>query len=214
MIPSKENYTVGSSSSRDKIPRRREKMPQDRTRKIVTAGVLAAIACILGLTHWGFIPWFSGASLTIMAVPVIIGAVLEGPIVGMVIGLIFGLFSMLQAAIAPTGPSDVIFTNPFIAVLPRIFIGLFAWLVYKALSRWQVPALITAGIVGSLTNTVLVLGMIGIFGLAPWALIGTTAIVNGLPEAVLCAVLTLLIVAAWKRIAIGKRKGSNLEKKD
>jgi uncharacterized membrane protein len=214
MIPSKENYTVGSSSSRDKIPRRREKMPQDRTRKIVTAGVLAAIACILGLTHWGFIPWFSGASLTIMHVPVIIGAVLEGPVVGMVIGLIFGLFSMLQAAIAPTGPTDVWFTNPLVSVLPRILIGLFAWLVYKALSKWQVPALITAGIVGSLTNTVLVLGMIGALGLLPWAVLPPIVLINGLPEAVLAAILTLVIVAAWKRIAIGKRKGSNLEKKD
>ena len=34
-----------------------------------------------------------------MHVPVIIGAVLEGPIVGLVIGFIFGLFSLIQAAI-------------------------------------------------------------------------------------------------------------------
>lgn len=189
-------------------------MPQDRTRKIVTAGVLAAISCILGLTHWGFIPWFSGASLTIMHVPVILGAILEGPVVGMVIGLIFGLFSMLQAAIAPTGPTDVWFTNPLVSVLPRILIGLFAWLVYKALCRWQVVALTTAGIVGSLTNTILVLGMIGALGLLPWAVLPLIVLINGLPEAVLAAILTLIVVAAWKRIAIGKRKGSNLETKD
>jgi uncharacterized membrane protein len=187
-------------------------MPQDHTRKIVTAGVLAAIACILGLTHWGFIPWFSGASLTIMHVPAIIGAVLEGPWVGMVIGLIFGLFSMLQAAIAPTGPTDVWFTNPLLAVLPRIFIGLIAWLVYKALSKWQIPALIGAGIIGSMTNTVLVLGMIGILGFLPWAVLPVIALVNGLPEAALSAIITFAVVIAWKRIPFGKHKGSNLEK--
>jgi len=107
-------------------------MAQDRTRKIVVTGVLGAIAILLGLTHWGFIPWFGGVSLTIMHVPVIIGAILEGPVVGAGIGLIFGLFSMLQAAIAPSGPTDVWFTNPVLSVLPRLFIGPVAWLVYSA----------------------------------------------------------------------------------
>ena len=93
------------------------------TRKIVLAGAMGAISIFLGATHLGFIPWFAGAALTIMHVPVIIGAVLEGPLVGLLIGLIFGAFSLLQGAIAPTGPTDVWFTNPLISILPRIFIG-------------------------------------------------------------------------------------------
>ncbi|HRU29430.1 MAG TPA: ECF transporter S component, partial [Treponema sp.] len=92
-------------------------------RKIAVAGVLSAIAIVLGVTRLGFIPWFSGASVTILQVPVIIGAVLEGPLVGFIIGLLFGLSSLLQAAIAPTGPVDVAFTNPLISVLPRLLIG-------------------------------------------------------------------------------------------
>ena len=121
-------------------------MSQERTRKIAIIGVMGAISIVLGMTRLGFIPWFSGASLTVMHIPAIIGAIIEGPFVGAAIGLIFGLFSMLQAAIAPTGPTDVWFTNPMLAVLPRLFIGPVAYLVWKALSRWQVPALITAGI--------------------------------------------------------------------
>ncbi len=92
-------------------------MSSERTRKVVVAGVLGAISALLGWTRLGFIPWFSGASLTIMHVPAIIGAVLEGPWVGAAIGLIFGGFSMLQAAIAPNGPTDVWFTNPILAIL-------------------------------------------------------------------------------------------------
>jgi uncharacterized membrane protein len=185
-------------------------MPLERTRKIVITGVLGAISCLLGLTHWGFIPWFSGASLTIMHVPVVIGAVLEGPVVGLIIGLIFGLFSMLQAAIAPTGPTDVWFTNPLLAVLPRLFIGPAAWAIYTALRRWNIPALIVAGIIGSLTNTLLVLGMIVVLGYLPFATILPIIIANGLPEAVVSAVITLAVVAAWRQIPIGKRQGSNL----
>lgn len=185
-------------------------MSQDRTRKIVIAGVLGAIAALLGWTHWGFIPWIGGAALTIMHVPVIIGAVLEGPVVGVAIGVIFGLFSMLQAAIAPTGPSDVLFTNPLVALVPRLFIGPVAWLCWRALERWPAAGLITAGIAGSLTNTVLVLGAIGLLGAAPWAALLPLVATNGLPEAAASAVITLAVVAAWRRIEVGRRKGANL----
>lgn len=185
-------------------------MAQDRTRKIVVTGVLGAIAVVLGLTHWGFIPWFGGISLTIMHVPAIIGAILEGPIVGAGIGLIFGLFSMLQAAIAPTSPADVWFTNPLLAVLPRLFIGPVAWLIWKALKRIPVVGLIASGIIGSLTNTVLVLGTIGLMGYLPWAVLGGIVVTNGLPEAGISAVITLLVVGALQQLKIGKKSGADL----
>lgn len=185
-------------------------MPQDRTRKIVVTGVLGAITIFLGLTRWGFIPWFGGISLTIMHIPVIIGAVLEGPIVGLVIGLIFGVFSMIQAAVAPNFPTDVWFTNPLLSILPRLFIGPVAWLVWSGLKRWPVVGLIAAGLAGSVTNTVLVLGMIGILGLLPWAAIGPVIVANGFPEAGVSAFLVLAVVAAFRQIRIGRRQGANI----
>ncbi len=185
-------------------------MSKDNIRKITITGVLGAITALLGLTHWGFIPWFGGISLTIMPVPVIIGAVLEGPIVGIAIGLIFGAFSMLQAAIAPTFPSDAWFTNPLLAILPRLFIGPLAWLAWRALKRWPVPGLVISGIAGSLTNTLLVLGTIGVLGYAPWIAFPAVIVTNGLPEAAISAIITLAVVAAWKQIAVGKQQGSKL----
>ncbi len=178
----------------------------DRIRKIVVTGVLGAISIFLGITHWGFIPWFSGASLTIMHVPVIIGAVLEGPVVGTLIGLIFGVFSLIQAAVAPSGPTDVWFTNPLLSVLPRLFIGIISWLVWKSLKKNPTVGLIASGIAGSLTNTVLVLGMIGMLGFIPWQALPAIALVNGLPEAAVSAVLVLLVVAAVRQIKVGRGK--------
>ena len=185
-------------------------MPQDRTRKLVVTGVLGAIAILLGVTRWGFIPWFGGVSLTIMHVPVIIAAILEGPIVGIGVGLIFGIFSMIQAAVAPNGPTDIWFTNPLLSVVPRLFIGPVAFLVWKALQKVPVVGLIAAGIAGSLTNTILVLGAIGIMGLLPWEVLGGIVVANGLLEAGVSAVITLVVVAAWRQIRIGKKKGSDL----
>lgn len=188
-------------------------MPQDRTRKIVITGVLSAISVFLGLTRWGFIPWVGGASLTIMHIPVIIGAVLEGPVVGLVVGLIFGLFSLIQASI-PNGIVDPLFRNPLISVLPRLFIGPIAWLVWTALNntfkRQPAVGLLAAGLVGSLVNTVFVLGMIGLLGLFPWPVIGGVAVANGIPEAILAAILVLSVVAAYRQIRIGRRQGANI----
>ena len=186
-------------------------MPQDRTRKIVVAGILGAIAIFLGITRWGFLPWLAGASITILTVPVVIGAVLEGPWVGVAIGLIFGVFSVIQAAVAPNGPIDVFFTNPLISVLPRLFIGPAAWLVWEALKRFQVVGLIASGIAGALTNSILVLGLLVVAGAIPFAVAASVFVANSLAEAAVCAILTLAVVAAWKQIQIGRKKGSNLE---
>jgi uncharacterized membrane protein len=175
------------------------------TRKIVIAGVMGAISIFLGATHLGFIPWLAGAALTIMHVPVIVGAVLEGPGVGLAIGLIFGAFSLIQGAIAPTGPTDVWFTNPLVSIVPRLFIGPVAWLVYRVLrDASEMAALAAAGVAGSLTNTVLVLGVLGLLGFLPWGLIATIAVSNGVPEAILAAVLTVAVIAAWKRVETGR----------
>lgn len=186
-------------------------MPQNRTRKIAVAGILGAVSVLLGITHWGFIPWFGGISLTIMHVPVIIGAILEGPVVGLVIGLIFGLFSLIQAAVAPTAPADVWFINPLLSVLPRLFIGPAAWLAWKALSRWQVAGIIAAGLVGSLTNTILVLTMIGVLGFLPsFEILAGIAVTNGVPEMFVSTVVVLLVMAAWWRINLRKKEGADL----
>jgi uncharacterized membrane protein len=185
-------------------------MQNPTIRKIVIAGVLGAVAILLGATHWGFIPWFAGAALTIMHVPAIIGAVLEGPIVGLAIGALFGLFSLIQGAVAPTGPADTWFVNPLISILPRLFIGPVAWIVYRVSRRInEILGLALAGIAGSLTNSVLVLSMIGVMGLLPWPAIGTIALSNGLPEAAVGAIITVAVVAAWKGIRRG-RQGADL----
>jgi uncharacterized membrane protein len=103
------------------------------------------------------------------------------------------------------------FTNPLLAVLPRLFIGPVAWLVYRAFKRWPAVALALSGALGSLTNTGLVLGMIGLLGYAPWVALTVPAVTNGLPEMAASIIITTAIVAAYWRLPLGKRKGSNLE---
>jgi uncharacterized membrane protein len=104
-------------------------------RKIVVAGVLGAIITLLGYlgpAGPGFIPVPTPAQhATTLHVPVIIGGILEGPIVGLTLGLIFGIFSWLQAGILGV----VMFQDPLVAILPRLFIGITAWAAYVGFRR-------------------------------------------------------------------------------
>ena len=180
----------------------------DRIRFLVITGALGALSIVLSMTPLGFIPWVTGVSLTIMQIPVIIGAIIEGPLAGAIIGGIFGLFGMVRAIVAPQGPGDLYFQNPLVSLVPRLLIGPAAWAVWHGLKRWPVPALIAAGVAGSLVNTVLVLGALGFLNFLPWAAIGGLAVFNGIPEAVAAALVTLAVVAAWKRLDTGSGKSS------
>ncbi|MPM85840.1 hypothetical protein SDC9_132923 [bioreactor metagenome] len=52
--------------------------------------------------------------------------------------------------------------------------------------------------------------MLGIFQIYPWALLGGIAISNGLLEAALSAVITVLVVGVILQIRVGKKKGADL----
>jgi uncharacterized membrane protein len=181
-------------------------------RKIAVTGVLASLSIVLGITGLGLITWFPGASLTTLHVPVIIGAILEGPVVGVFIGLLFGVFTMIQASLIAVNPADMAFINPLISVVPRLFIGLVSWFVYALITgRLRIKdktvtvlreslALIISAVAGSLTNTVLVLSALALFKIIPWATIWAIASVNGSLEAALSAIIVFAVLSAWKHL--------------
>lgn len=134
-------------------------------RQIAVAGILAALSVGLNYTPLAFVlvPGLQ-VHITFMHIPVIIGAILEGPVVGAFIGLIFGLFSLYTATITPL-PVAFAFLNPLVSVLPRILIGVVAYYAYKGSMKVMKGKEIglsagVASVAGTLTNTIGVLGMI------------------------------------------------------
>jgi uncharacterized membrane protein len=180
-------------------------------RRMTIIGMLSAISIILSMTPLGYIP-IGPTKATIMHIPVIIGAVMEGPIVGAAIGLIFGLTSLMQAITNPTITSFA-FINPLVSVLPRILIGIASYYVYTGLiktTKNKTVAAIVTGAIGSLTNTIGVLGMIYILYAAQFVKaiggdtssagaiilgIGTT---NGIPEAIVSTLVVTGVITALK----------------
>lgn len=170
-------------------------------RKIVIAGVLAAVAILLGVTRIGFIPMPTGVNATIMHVPAIIGAVVEGPLVGAIIGTLFGIFSLINA-------TQPLFMDPLVAILPRIFIGITAYYAYAALRRNEWVALGAAAVVGTLTNTVLVLTMATLRGYLPTNVALTVAVTHGIPEIIVGAIVTYAVAVPWKRLDTARVQGA------
>ena len=165
-----------------------------KTRDIVISGMLGGIAIFLGQTGLGFIPLPTGVQATIMHLPVIIGAVLEGPMVGTMVGFIFGLFSCLM----PRGV--VFFADPTVSILPRLFIGVASYYTFRFFSRFNTHlALIMAGIVGSLTNTILVLGMIDVRNYLPHEMVVAVAYTNGIAEAIVAAIIVYFVCLGVKK---------------
>lgn len=157
-------------------------------RQIVIAGILGGIAIFLGYTRLGFIPVPNLAgNATIMHVPAILGGALEGPVVGTIVGGIFGVFSFIQAEVP-------FFRDPLVSILPRLFIGVVAWAVFVGLRRWSVDlASAAAGVLGSLANTVGVLGMAILLGYLPLAAL-VPIVPQAIAEAVLAAIVTVVVV--------------------
>jgi len=157
-------------------------------RQIVIAGILGGIAIFLGATQLGFIPVpnVSGRA-TILHIPAIVGGALEGPIVGALAGFIFGIFSWLDPVVPPL-------RNPLVSILPRIPIGIVSWLVFVSLRRTSVDlAAVVAGLLGSFTNTVGVVGMAVLLGYFPLAVF-VVVLPQAIAEAVLAAIVTLVVV--------------------
>ncbi|NLK87258.1 MAG: ECF transporter S component [Clostridiaceae bacterium] len=181
------------------------------TRQIAVVGMLSAISIVLGSTGFGFIP-LPMAKATIMHIPVIIGAILEGPVVGLVAGLIFGVFSIIQNLTNPSILSFA-FLNPLVSVLPRMLIGITTYYSYKIpFIKNDVLKSAVSAVAGTLTNTVGVLGMIYLLYAAEYAqargiepqtaatAIFGIALTNGLPEILVSVALTIPIVVAVKKL--------------
>lgn len=200
------------------------------TRWMAAVAMFAAIVVALATTPLGMIPLVITKATTVH-IPVILGAILLGPLAGGILGGVFGICSVISNTMTPALTSFAF--SPFlsttglpgvlkalwIAVGCRILIGVAAGWLWRALNRgdrspwWSLPLV---GFVGSMVNTILVMGSIYVLFAQQYAaakevareavfgLIMTTVAVNGIPEALAAAVLVTAIGKALLRVT---RKG-------
>lgn len=189
------------------------------TRWMVSVALMGAIIIVLANTPLGMIQ-LPIIKATTVHIPVIIGAILLGPSAGAILGAVFGICSLISNTMAPTLLSFAF--SPFmsttgipgaikaiwVSVGCRVLIGVAAgwlWMLFEKLKMNQVIALPIVGFVGSMVNTIAVMGSIYVLfakeyaqarevGVtAVWGLIMGTITACGIPEAIAAAVLVLAL---------------------
>ncbi|MEI7883915.1 MAG: ECF transporter S component [Clostridia bacterium] len=188
-----------------------------KTKKLVQLSLFSAIILVLASTPLGYIP-LGFMNATTIHIPVILGSILLGPQYGAFLGFIFGLSSLVKSTLEPTVTSFIFtpfytlgntsgnFWSLVICFVPRILIGITPYYMYQLIKgRNKKLALLVAGIVGSLTNTILVLGGVYVFFGASFATVMAVPIqtlfsviisivaINGIPEALIAGLLTVAI---------------------
>ena len=189
------------------------------TRWTVTVALLMAIVILLANTPLGMIQ-LPIIKATTVHIPVIIGAIVLGPLAGAILGATFGVCSLLSNTFAPTLLSFAF--SPFlsttglagcvkalwVAIGCRIMIGVVAgwlWIFFKKVKCNQNIALALTGFIGSMTNTIFVMGSIFVLfakqyaearevaSSAVFGLIMGTIATSGVPEAIAAAILVFAI---------------------
>ena len=176
------------------------------TRDLAVAGVFGALAIVLSFTPLGLIPVpnISG-SATSLHLPAIIAGIVGGPIVGGLVGLVLAISSWINYSgtfIALAGNNVLVAL--LAAFLPRILIGVVAYYVYRVLRRLPVLAAALAGLAGTLTNSIGVLGLMYWLGTFPKQLLVPIFSLNVPIEITLGLVVTIPAVAALRAVSKGQ----------
>lgn len=203
------------------------------TRWMVSVALMAAIVIVLANTPLGMIQ-LPIIKATTVHIPVILGAILLGPGAGAILGAIFGICSLVSNTMAPTLLSFAF--SPFlsttgipgalkaiwISVGCRILIGVVAgwlWVLFTKIKLNQFIALPIVGFVGSMVNTVTVMGSIYFLFAQQYAeakevaltavfgLVMGTVTASGIPEAIAAAILVLalgkVLVVVFRKMNFG-----------
>ena len=263
---------------------------QTRVVELVLTALFCAIVVVLACTPLGFIPLVV-INATTIHIPVIIASLYLGPKKGAFVGGVFGLTSLIRGTLIPQPSSFLfspfvsfqmvgvpgIFESLFIALVPRILIGVVPYFLYKAMKKVLLSekkktygtiinaivsaifvfgvklfidnlqkgisatmalviaivigvavfalmeyltlkkspkalGYISAGIAGSLTNTILVMGSVFLFYKEPYAelcgwagdaiVAGFLGIIsfNGVIEAIVAAIIVYLVLSVLEKV--------------
>jgi uncharacterized membrane protein len=108
-----------------------------KTQELILVSLFGAI--ILGLAmipNVGLITLFGAVSITIIHIPVLIGAMTLKKLSSVVIlGTLFGLGSLFAALTRGATPVDLAFVNPLISVIPRMLFAISAYYIFKS-AKW------------------------------------------------------------------------------
>lgn len=204
------------------------------TRWSVTVALMMAIVILLANTPLGMIQ-LPIVKATTVHIPVIIGGIVLGPLAGAILGATFGICSLISNTMAPTllsfAFSPFLSTTGFVGVVKAIWVSVgcrtamgiaaaWLWIFLKKMKVNQNIALLITGFLGSMFNTIFVMGSIYVLFASQYAqakevavtvvfgLIMGTVFASGVPEAVAAAILVIALGKVLLKIYVSAGKNS------
>ena len=186
-----------------------------KVRETALTAVLAAIVLLMAFTPLGYLR-VGPVSITFLVIPVVIGGMTLGPVRGGFLGAVFGATSFAQCFMGdPFGAALAALSPVATAVacfVPRILIGVVAGALFPALlkvSRSHVLAFVGTAVAGTLTNTILFVGMVvgffqdSYFGGSPfWTIFAGFFTVNVALELVVGVIVSAALSAVLDRFVL------------
>lgn len=141
-------------------------MKNKKTLEMVQMAVLIAIILVMAFTSIGYIRT-AGLSISIITIPVVIGAMIIGPKAGLILGAVFGFTSFYQCfGLDPFG-ATLLSINPFLTFLVCVPTrALMGWLVgvifnaMKKIDKTKIVSYFVCGLLGAFLNTLFFMGML------------------------------------------------------
>ena len=131
-----------SNSKEEYIMSTNMKANRRKTLLLVETAMLTAVILVMSFTRLGYLT-VGPLELTLIMVPVIIGAVTEGPAVSAFLGTVFGITSFIQCFTgSPLGAvlvSVSIFRTLIVCVVSRVLAGWLCGLIFKVDTYAQMP---------------------------------------------------------------------------
>ncbi len=177
-------------------------MKNPKIKQLVAISLLIAMIIVLQFIGSSIPPLFGAFSISLVLIPIVIGAAMYGPLTGAVLGAAFGVVTAINCATGADPGGQMVFqANPIVCVvvvmLKGILCGLSAGFVYKWFSRLNgYVSMLLASIICPVVNTGTFLVCMLIFFkdvLAVWAN-GSDIFVYMISGIVLCNFVPELII--------------------
>ena len=200
---------------------------RNNVRTLTQLGLLLAIVLVMAYTPLGFLP-IGPLSLSLLTIPVAIGAMVMGPAAGAFLGGAFGVTSFLNAMEGKSAMGAALFgispVNCFIVCVgARILCGLVCGFLYKgvkkAMPRKEKLCCVLGGLSAPVGNTIFFMGALMLFygsssyvqdmaagmGIAnPLVFVLALVGIQGLVEAVVCCAVSAAVTVPLLRVLKGK----------
>ncbi len=172
------------------------------TKYLVELALLVAVILLMAFTPIGYIKTL-GLEITLIVIPVAVGAVTLGPTGGAILGGVFGVTSFIQCFGMSAFGTILLGVNPFftflVCVPTRILEGWLTGLIYQGLRKSSLKSEVSvtlANLCCPLLNTVLFMGtLVVLFAGTMREQFGMTKVIpfivtfvgiNGVVEAIVC----------------------------